>query len=102
MPENSYVGDELRLAAELYDQRNEVYGDTYKEFGDLLHALHPEGITLVTKEDFNRFGVYTQILSKIKRYSVNFMKGGHEDSLTDLAVYANMLKELDYEQKENK
>ena len=97
IPDEDFVSNELRLAAELYQQRNRVYGDTYKEFGRLLTALHPSGITLQSETDFNRFGVYMQVLSKIKRYSVNFENGGHVDSLKDLAVYATMLQELDYE-----
>ena len=95
--DEDFVSNELKLAAQLYQQRNRVYGDTYKEFGKLLVALHPSGITLQSEDDFNRFGVYMQVLGKLKRYSVNFETGGHVDSLKDLAVYATMLQELDHE-----
>lgn len=95
----STVPERLEKAARIYANRNETYGDTYKEFGDLMIALHPDGIELMTIDDYNRFGVYMQILSKIKRYSVNFKNGGHKDSLDDLAVYVMMLQELDQEVK---
>ena len=37
--DEDFVSNELKLAAQLYQQRNRVYGDTYKEFGKLLVAL---------------------------------------------------------------
>jgi hypothetical protein len=87
--------ESLRAAAEIYEQRNKLYGDNYKTFGPWVALLFPDGITLVTPNDFNRFGVITQMLGKLSRYAANFKKGGHDDSLDDLAVYAMMLKELD-------
>lgn len=86
--------DSLRAAAEIYEQRNKLYGDNYKKYG---HAFFPllKGLLVETPHDLNRMGVLHMILSKVSRYCENFNKGGHDDSLDDLAVYAMMLKELD-------
>jgi len=91
------VPEYLRSAAEIYEQRNKLYGDNYKEFGNWVDKLFPEGLAVDTPEDFNRLGVLIQMLSKISRYAHNFHKGGHDDSLGDLAIYTMMLKELDAE-----
>jgi len=93
------VPDMLRQAAETYDQRNQLYGDNYKRFGPIMALLFPHGLKLVTDDDHNRFGVLVQCVSKMTRYAEQFDQGGHDDSLLDLSVYANMLRELDMEIK---
>ena len=35
------------------------------------------------------------IINKIARYAENFDKGGHDDSLNDISVYAAMLRSID-------
>lgn len=96
---SKFVPEALRQAAVIYEQRYALYGDNYKRFGKLLAALFPDGISIASAEDpvkaGNRLGVLIQILSKITRYCENFNRGGHADSLDDLAVYAMMLRELD-------
>jgi hypothetical protein len=96
--EVKFVPEELRKAADLYEQRNKIYGNNYVKFGEAVQPLLA-GIQLNTIDDFNRYGVLTQILGKITRYCANFSRGGHDDSLVDMAVYAMMLLELDTEQK---
>lgn len=91
------VPEGLRDAASIYEERNKIYGDNYKQFGNLMKAIFPNGIALNTADDHNRFGIFVQILSKVTRYSQQFTKGGHKDSLDDLSVYAQMLQELDAE-----
>lgn len=93
------VPEMLEEKAALYKQRNAIYGDNYKRFGPIMALLFPEGSPLKTNDDFNRFGILVQIVAKVTRYAENFNRGGHEDSLDDLAVYAMMLKELDNEHK---
>lgn len=89
------VPEMLRHAARTYEERNKVYGDTYKIHGYVINALFPAGIRLSGPMDHNRFAALTLIISKLTRYCQNFDKGGHADSLHDLAVYAMMLQELD-------
>jgi hypothetical protein len=101
------VPDMLREAAGIYEERNKLYGDNYKRFGTIMAALFPDGIARragignalgeTMPEYFNRVGVLIQIISKLTRYCQNFDRGGHPDSLDDLAVYSMMLQELDRE-----
>lgn len=83
----------LTDASSTYAQRNAAYGDSYKEHGKIMAALFPNGITLNSVEDFNRFGVFNMMVSKVFRCSANF-KAGHVDSMLDLSVYSAMLLEL--------
>lgn len=93
----SWVGDRLRSAAGIYDERNALYGDNYKRFGHIMQHLFPEGLALKTPDEWNRIGVFIQAVAKKTRYAAQFLKGGHEDSLDDDAVYSMMLQELDFE-----
>lgn len=87
----------LRDAAKIYEERNKLYGDNYKQFGKWANELFPNGLVVSGEEEWNRLGIFVQIMSKLSRYAQNFNRGGHEDSLDDMAVYAMMLKELDRE-----
>jgi len=89
------VSDILQNSAKIFEDRDAVYGSSYKQFGSIVDALFPDGIELNTVEDFNRWGVFHMMLSKVNRYANNFKKGGHKDSLADLITYAAMLQELD-------
>jgi hypothetical protein len=94
------VPDLLREAAEVYESRNKEYGNCYKNFGEWTSKLFQKGIEVKTVDDFNRLGILIIMLSKISRYAENFKNGGHDDSLCDLSVYTNMLRELDADVKE--
>lgn len=96
-----FVARELEVKASLFDERHKDYGDNYKRFGPMVHAMMKE-VSLKTPDDFNRFGILVQVFSKVSRYAMNFEKGGHADSLDDLAVYAMMLKECDMEANNRK
>ena len=92
------VSEELRKMAETFEERQSIYGDNYKEFGyifDHLMKLDPTGGLPESPTDYARLGVLVQIVGKLTRYCANFSKGGHEDSLHDLSVYAAMLQDLD-------
>ena len=89
------VGDPatiLRDAADLFESRDEDYGDTWLNTGEVLKGLFPDGLQLITKEDFSRYNTLQNLISKLKRYCHNFEKGGHLDSVRDLEVYAAMLE----------
>jgi hypothetical protein len=89
-----FVPEQLRKAAAIYEERNKLYGDNYKNWGKVALPLLKE-IDVKTESDFSRLGILVQIISKLTRYTENFNRGGHDDSLDDMAVYAMMLKELD-------
>lgn len=89
------VPEMLREGAETYEERNALYGDNYKSFGLVMCSLFPHGVSCKDVDDFNRLGVLVQIVGKLGRYCEQFEAGGHDDSLLDLAVYSQMLRELD-------
>ena len=85
----------LHELADLYAERNAMYSDNYKTFGDMMIGLFPNGLTITSAEDWNRAALFIHICTKVSRYSASFDKGGHKDSLNDLSVYSQMLQELD-------
>lgn len=91
------VPEMLREGADTYEERNALYGDNYKTFGILMCSIFPYGLSCRSADDFNRLGVLVQIVGKLGRYCEQFEAGGHDDSLLDLAVYSQMLRELDEE-----
>lgn len=94
------VPQALKDLGALYEERNALYKDNYKNFGKTLSGLFPNGLMLQTAEEFNRFAMFIQILHKASRYANNILDGGHLDSLDDLSVYAQMLQEFDGLQRE--
>ncbi len=92
-----FVVQALKEAADIFEERNELYGDNYKRHGLVMQAMFPSGIYINGVHDYNRFALLNNMTSKLTRYAHQFEDGGHDDSLTDLSVYAQMLKELDYE-----
>lgn len=89
------VPEMLREAAATYEARNALYGDNYKTFGRIMTALLPDGVSLASAADHSRFALFVQVVAKLSRYAANYDRGGHDDSLLDLSVYAQMLRELD-------
>jgi 4-hydroxy-L-threonine phosphate dehydrogenase PdxA len=89
------IPERLAELGKTYTQRNQLYGNNYHRHGPLMAELFPEGVQLITANDQARFGILTMMISKLSRYAANFRWGGHEDSLNDLAVYSQMLVELD-------
>lgn len=85
----------LADAAKIFEERNPIYGDNFIQHGTVVQALFPEGVKLRSLNDHNRFGLITQIVAKLTRYCANFERGGHEDSLDDTSVYAQMLAYVD-------
>lgn len=90
------AADILAEAAKTYLERNKVYGDNFLRVGGALQAFSPDGITLKTKDDHNRFHLFVLAIVKMSRYAVNWEKG-HQDSIHDAVVYGAMLEALDSE-----
>lgn len=84
----------LREAAATYEQRNPLYGDAYKHYGSAMMAFFPQGLYINEPEDWNRFGLFSMMVSKMTRIANNLTTGGHRDSSLDLSVYAAMMTEL--------
>ncbi len=90
-----YVAKQLHDKANLFAERNAVYGDNYLRFGKIMMALLPNGIHLESESDMNQFTLFVQLVHKLSRYANSLGKGGHADSLDDNAVYSMMLKQSD-------
>lgn len=90
----------LNQGAETFFERQKTYKSNWRMVGPAFKALFPEGLTLKTEEDFNRFQFFMLMMVKISRYASNVDKGGHSDSLIDLATYTAMLESYDQEMKE--
>lgn len=83
-------------AYDIYNQRNKIYKDAYKNSsGKIKKIFFPDGITLETEKDFNRWSLFNHIISDLCRYAMTFKEGGHRDSLIDAINYASMLIEID-------
>jgi|TARA_R110001606_G_scaffold386854_3_gene551139 hypothetical protein len=95
------VTEMLAEAAATFDQRSSVYGESYKSTGYVLDELFKGmAIELEGPDALNRFTILSIIVGKLNRYVANFNTGGHEDSLIDIAVYTQMLRELDQKESE--
>lgn len=91
------VPERLAALGDIYKERNLIYKDNYKHYGKVLLAIFPNGINLQTEEEFNRFALLLHIIDKMTRYANSFHQGGHQDSLDDVSIYAQMLREYDDE-----
>ena len=93
--------DFFRPIMQIHSERHESYGKNYLQFGKLLkHLTGDQDIHLETEKDWNRMALATHIMTKLLRYFSRWERGGHEDSLDDIAVYALLLKEIDQMEEE--
>lgn len=84
------ITETLEAMAATSRERGKVYGDNYKRIGPVLAALFPDGITLKTADDHNRYHLFLMIMVKVTRLAVTNIS--HVDSVHDLAVYGAMLE----------
>lgn len=91
------AGKRLKNLSGLFAERKKDYKDGYKRHGDVIVALFPNGINQSNPVDAARFSLVTCLVIKLIRYCDNFDRGGHEDSLDDMAVYSQILQSYDKE-----
>lgn len=84
----------LEGALETFKDRGKTYGDSPRKFGEIMQALYPGGLTIEGADQWERFGLLLQIVSKLSRYTTDPSKG-HIDSIHDLGVYSLMLESVD-------
>lgn len=96
------VPEDLKRIANLFEERNAIYGSNYREVGQIMAALFPNGITLKTVDDHNRFHLFMLKIVKLTRYAKIYEEGGHEDSMEDDIVYSAMVAALDREVRKAK
>jgi hypothetical protein len=82
----------MERMAGTFRERNKVYGDNYKSVGAVMTALFPNGVSLLTKEQFNTWHLFELMIVKITRFANTEMM--HKDSIHDAAVYAAMIESL--------
>jgi isopenicillin N synthase-like dioxygenase len=85
----------LEEGAETYRTRGKEYGEAYCRVGKALASMFPEGVELVSSEDFTRFFLVTLSTMKLVRYCKNFEKDAHVDAAHDAMVYGAMLVAFD-------
>lgn len=91
----------LEEAAAVYKERNAVYKDNFRTVGKVMEALFPDGTNLAGEDDFNRWHILELMIVKLTRYTQNWDKGGHADSLADIGVYAAILSGIDSQIEED-
>jgi hypothetical protein len=86
--------------AATFRSRNPMYGENWKNVGNVMAAMFPNGITLRTPRDFVRFHFFDWTVGKLCRFVNADME--HTDSVHDAAVYLSMIEAfLSLEQKED-
>jgi hypothetical protein len=88
------IADILTDAAAIQQARAQVYGDNHARYAAMMAVAFPDGITLKTAADHDRFMVWALLIMKLSRYAVNW-EHGHQDSIHDAVVYAAWLEALD-------
>ncbi len=84
----------MMKALETYRTRRGTYGPSEQKFADVMLAFFPNGLTLSQRDEWVRFGLFVQIVSKWSRYTNNFSRP-HVDSSHDASVYGFMLEAED-------
>ena len=90
------VVPKMEAAIQTYIERSAIYGPGgFKEHGQVLKALFPNGLKLETEEELSRWVVFNMLLTKVCRYAKHMTSGGHQDSIHDLGVYSFILEDFD-------
>ena len=98
----------LETAADLFKTKNAEHGDAYLKIGYMLEQAFPDGVTLKTHHDFNKFTTLVQMFYKITRLC-NTCFGEKEtihdsvfDSPRDLSVYGSIFGEIQIKELKDK
>lgn len=87
--------DILEQSADLFRYKRTQYGNNYLVIGKVMSSMFPNGLSVVTEDDWNRLHLLLLTVVKLTRYANNYQNGGHTDSIADAIVYFAMLQELD-------
>jgi hypothetical protein len=90
------VSQAIHDLARIHEDRRSLYGEDFLHVGEVMLGLFPRGLTLRTAVDFNRFVLLVHQVTKVSRYAQCMARGqGHQDSLDDLSIYAQLLQHFD-------
>jgi hypothetical protein len=84
------AGPELVAVMATCCERRASYGPSEQRFADMMVAMFPDGLTLTTHQDWVRYGIFHQLVSKLSRYCKDFHHP-HLDSSHDFVGYGSML-----------
>lgn len=90
----SSATEHLERITELFIRKNQEYGSAYNDCGHTYKNFFPNGICIQDPKEFERWAIFSRMIDKMIRYSINW-ETGHSDSLDDIAIFAMMLRELD-------
>jgi hypothetical protein len=106
--ENVKADKLLETSSELFKTKNAEHGDAYLKIGYMLENAFPDGVTLKTHHDFNKFTTLVQMFYKITRMC-NTCFGEKDtihdsifDSPRDLSVYGAIFGEIQIKEFKDK
>jgi len=89
--------EHARSIGRLVDQKNKAYGDSFRNSGDILRILYPEGIK---PEQYDDMLALARIIDKMFRIATN-RDAFSENPYVDIAGYAILRsKQIEEEKKE--
>ena len=83
------VTEVLQEALKICESRNALYKDNWRVVGEVMAALHPHGLTALTKAHHEKIHLYYIFVTKLTRFATSGLT--HRDSLIDMINYAAML-----------
>ena len=87
------TGDEvMKDMLATFQERGKVYKNNYLIIGKALEQMFPDGISLKTADDHNRWHLFLMVMIKATRLANTALS--HKDSAHDMAVYAAMFAGL--------
>lgn len=86
------IDNTLVEMASTFNQRNAVYKDNYIMVGKVMAAFFPDGVTLKTPADFEKWSFFEAKIIKLTRFVASDLT--HEDSILDDGVMSVMMKTL--------
>ena len=90
---------DMKRLEEIFNSKNKNYGNAWDKIGDIFRILFPSGIYLGNKDAYVIMGFLYAILEKYIRFTTMWNYGltssePMEDSLDDISITSQMLKEF--------
>lgn len=89
------IVESLNSLIKIRQERQGVYNGIENRRAEVITGLFGGYPEITNDLDLNRYGIYMKMVEKMIRYANNFYDGGHDDSLDDIAIFSQMLKEMD-------
>lgn len=86
------IDNTLAEMGKTFSQRNAVYKDNYVIVGRVMSAFFPDGVTLKTPADFEKWHLFELKIIKLTRFVASDLT--HKDSILDDGVTSAMMKTL--------